>query len=400
MEKRDVAVLGVGQTKFGSHPDKSLTSLFGEAFFQALNGSNVERDQIEALYYGNFNGSITDGSANMPGFLTDDIGLEGIPGIRYEGACASSTIAFIEASKALSAGHYDLVAVGGSERLASAGTNLGTRALATAVEGVHDITAGLTFPGVFALATRLYSKEYDIPLEQLREKMAYVSIKNHKYGALNPKAQFYQKMEDLSVEDVIGSRMISSPLTLLDCCPMTDGGSAVILAAGDIAEDVMDDPVYVVGTGLCVGGSLVRQKEDLIKAVPRKISSQRAYEEAGVGPEDIDFVEIHDCFTPAEVIATEAMGFFDYGEGAYKVEEGDTWVDGSIPVNPDGGLIGKGHPVGATGTSQIYTAVKILRGEYEENPIEGAEIGMTDTLGGEFGTLTNVILSNRRREEL
>ncbi len=397
MEKRDVAVLGVGMTKFGKHPDKSLVDLFAEAFYEAFEESNIELKDIEALYYGNFVGEMTDGSANLAGFMADEIGLRGIPAIRYEGACASSSVAFREAVRAVAAGYYDCVVVGGSERLLNAGTALGTRALATAVDGVYEITAGLTFPGVFALAARLYSKAYDIPLENLREMMAYVSIKNHKYGARNPKAQFYNKFGDLKVEDVLNSKMICSPLTLFDCCPMTDGGSAVIVASADFAKDVIDEPIYVLGTGQASAGGLFRQKENIIKAIPRRLSSQMAFKEAGLTPKDIDFVELHDCFTIAEIIALEAMGFFKDGEACKAAMEGVTWSDGDLPVNPDGGLIGKGHPVGATGTSQIYTVVKQLRGECEYNQLKDVETGMTDTLGGDFGTLVNIILSVHRR---
>ncbi len=394
---RDVAVLGVGMTKFGKHPDKSLVDLFAEAFFEAFEESNIELKDIQALYYGNFVGEMTDGSGNLSGFMADEIGLRGIPAIRYEGACASSSVAFREAVRAVAAGYYDIVAVGGSERLYTAGTEIGTRALATAVDGVYEITAGLTFPGVFALAARLYSKAYEIPLEELREMMAMVSVKNHRYGAINPKAQFYGKLGNLKVEDVLNSRMISSPLTLLDCCPMTDGGSAAIIAAADIAEDLVDTPVYVRGTGQSSAGGLFRQKGDIIRAIPRRKSSQMAFKEANMTPKDIDFVEIHDCFTIAEIIAIEAMGFFEYGQGCYAVRDGVTSIDGDLPVNPDGGLIGKGHPVGATGVSQVYSVVKQLRGEFKENPVRDAETAMTDTLGGDFGTLVNIILSIHRR---
>jgi acetyl-CoA C-acetyltransferase/acetyl-CoA acyltransferase len=397
VEKRDVAILGVGQTKFGHHPDKTLVDLFAEAFYEAYNESNIELKDIEAIYYGNFVGEMTDGSANLSGFIADEIGLKGIPARRYEAACASSSVAFREAYLAVAYGIHDCVAVGGSERLYNAGTAIGTRALATAVDGLHEMSAGLTFPGVFALATRLYSKKYEIPLEKLREMMAMVSVKNHKYGALNPKAQFHNKFGDLRVEDVLNSKVICSPLTLFDCCPMTDGGSAVIIATADFAEEVIDNPVYILGTGQSGAGGLFRQKEDIIRAIPRKKASEMAFKEANLTPKDVDFVEIHDCFTIAEIIATEAMGFFEYGKGANAVVDGITSIDGDLPVNPDGGLIGKGHPVGATGTSQIYSVVKQLRGEFKYNPVKSAEVGMTDTLGGDFGTLVNIILGIHRR---
>ncbi|MCC6027585.1 MAG: 3-ketoacyl-CoA thiolase [Archaeoglobi archaeon] len=387
-----VAVIGVGMTKFGKHPDKSLVDLFADAFFEALEDANIELKNVEAIYFGNFVGEMTDGSANLSGFVADEVGLKNIPAIRYEGACASSSVAFREAVRAVKAGYYNCVAVGGAEKLLSAGTAIGTRALATAVDGVYEMTAGLTFPGVFALAARYYAKKYEIPLQKLREMMAYVSVKNHKYGAVNPKAQFYGKYGDLKVEDVLNSRMICSPLTLLDCCPMTDGGSAVIVANEKFAKEVGGDPVYVLGTGQASGGSLFRQGEDIIKAIPRKIAAEMAFREAKITPKDVDFVEVHDCFTIAEIIALEAMGFFEYGTACYATAEGVTSIDGDLPVNPDGGLIGKGHPVGATGTSQIYTAVKQLRNEFKWNQVKDARIAMTDTLGGDFGTLVNIIL--------
>jgi len=391
MEKREVAILGVGQTKFGAHPDKTLPELFAEAFFEAFDSSNIELRDIEAIYFGNFVGEITDGTANLAGFIADEIGLRGIPAYRFEGACASSSVAFREAYLAVAYGIYDCVLVGGAEKLYSAGTLIGTRALATALDP-YEVGCGLTFPGVFALITRLYSKVYDIPLEKLREKIAYVSIKNHKYGAKNPKAQFYNKLDNLTVEDVLNSKMICSPLTLLDCCPLTDGASAVIIASADLAENVIDEPVYVRGTGQASAGGLLRQKLDVVKAVTRRKAAEMAYKEAKMTAKDIDVAFVHDCFTIAEVIASEALGFFEYGKGADAVEEGLTWIDGEIPINPDGGLIGKGHPVGATGTAQIYSAVKILRNELSFVKID-AENVITDTLGGGFGTIVNIILS-------
>ncbi|MHC1581970.1 MAG: thiolase C-terminal domain-containing protein, partial [Candidatus Syntropharchaeia archaeon] len=344
-------------------------------------------------------GEMTDGTSNIAGFAAAEIGLAGIPSTRYEGACASSSVAFRDAYLLIAAGVYDVVLVGGAERLLSAGTAIGTRALATSVDGVYEFNAGLTFPGAFGMAARLYSAKYEIPLEELREKMAYVSIKNHKNAALNPLAQFYGKMGNLKVEDVINSRMIASPLTLLDCCPMTDGATACILAEGKIAENIVDKPIYVLGAGQSSAGGLYRQK-DITVPQSRVKSSKSAFQQAGLTPDDIDVVEIHDCFTIAEIIASEAMGFFEFGEGADAVAEGKTAIGGKLPINPSGGLIGKGHPVGATGTSQIYCLTKQLRNEMEPRELQvKAEVGITDTLGGDFSTLCNIILSTKRREE-
>ncbi|RJX15905.1 3-ketoacyl-CoA thiolase [Candidatus Bathyarchaeota archaeon] len=400
-ELRDVAVLGVGHTKFGRHPDKSLMDLFGMAAIQAIKESNIDRKSIQAIFFGQHVGEITDGVSNISPFAAAEIGLPGIPSTRYEGACASSSVAFREAYFLVATGIYDVVLVGGAERLHSAGTPIGTKGLATSVDHIYEGNAGLTFPGVFGMAAILYSKKYEIPLDELRIKMAHVSIKNHKYGAINPLAQWYGKYGDLKPEDVINSRMIAYPLTLLDCCPMTDGATACVLASADIAERVIDKPIYVLGTGQGSAGGIYRQR-DITVPKARVKSSKEAFEQAGIGPEDVDVVEIHDCFTIAEIIASEAMGFFEFGEGAEAVEKGKTSIGGKIPINPSGGLIGKGHPVGATGISQIYSIVNQLRNKVEprELQVHGAEVGMTDTLGGDFGTICNIILSVKRRGEL
>jgi acetyl-CoA C-acetyltransferase/acetyl-CoA acyltransferase len=403
MEKkfRDVAVLGVGHTKFGRHSDESLMDLFGEAAMQAIRESNIDRKRIQAIFLGQHVGEITDGASNLAPFASAEIGLSGIPSTRFEGACASSSLAFREAYFLVAAGVYDVVLVGGTERLLSAGTSIGTKALATSVDSVYEGNVGLTFPGVFAMAALLYSKKYEIPPDELRIKMAYVSMKNHKYGSKNPLAQWYGRYGDLKPEDVINSRMIAYPLTLLDCCPMTDGATACVLASADIAEKVVNKPIYVLGAGQASAGAIYRQK-DITVPQSRVKSSKEAFKQAGMGPEDVDVVELHDCFTMAEIIATEAMGFFEFGEGADAVQEGKTSIGGKIPVNPSGGLIGKGHPVGATGTSQIYVLAEQLRNEMEprELQVHGAEVGMTDTLGGDFGTLCNIILSAKRRGEI
>lgn len=399
-ELRDVAVLGVGHTKFGRHLDKSLMDLFGEAAMQAIGESNIDRKSIEAIFLGQHVGEITDGISNLAPFASAEIGLSGIPSTRYEGACASSSVAFREAYLLVAAGIYDVVLVGGTERLLAAGTPIGTKALATSVDGVYEGNAGLTFPGVFAIASLLYSKKYEIPLDELRIKMAHVSMKNHKYGSKNPLAQWYGRYGDLKPEDVINSRMIAYPLTLFDCCPMTDGATACVLASSNIAEKAVEKPVYVLGAGQGSAGGIYRQR-DITVPQARVRSSKDAFRQAGVNPGDVDVVELHDCFTIAEIIATEAMGFFEFGEGADAVQKGKTSIGGEVPINPSGGLIGKGHPVGATGTSQIYVLVEQLRNEVEprELQVHAAETGMTDTLGGDFGTVCNIILGTKRRGE-
>ncbi|MCK4273968.1 MAG: hypothetical protein KAW90_03670, partial [Dehalococcoidales bacterium] len=256
----------------------------------------------------------------------------------------------------------------------------------------YEYPAGITFPAVFAMLTHLYADTYKIPLQKLREQMARVSIQSYKHGSANPRAQFFGKNADMTVEKVLGSFMVSTPLTLHDCCPFSDGAATVVLASEEVAKKLTGKPVYITGTGQSSCGPLGNQSDYLPRIRAREISSQRAYEEAGLKPQDIDLCELHDCFSIASLIATESLGFFDYGTAGEAWEKGEADIGGKIAVNPSGGLKAKGHPIGATGAGQVYEVVKQLRGEVEpERQVEGARLGMTDTLGGDGGTLVNMI---------
>jgi len=395
---RDVAIVGVGMTKFG-RSDKGLVELFAEAAHQALEDANMEAKDLQALFVGNVFGGFYEGYMNVAPHLAWEIGAKTIPAFRVEGACASATNAFIMAWSWVASGLVDIAMAGGVERSLIAGTPYATRTFAMCSEKFES-DCGLTFPGVFATAAMLYSRAYGIPLEKLREMMAHVSVKNHRYGARNPKAHFYGKYGDLKVEDVLNSRMIAYPLTLFDCCPFSDGASAVVLCAADIARRFTDEPIYVLGVGAASGGGLHRQ-EDYIKPVARVESARRAFKMAGLEPKDIQYLEGHDCFTIAEIILLEACGFFGWGEAAKATVEGETDIGGKIPTNISGGLIGKGHPIGATGTAQIYACVEQMLGKavkgIQVNP--PPEIAMTDNLGGDFASLGHVILGRARRRK-
>ncbi len=393
---RDVAVIGVGQTKFG-RTDRTCIELFAEAAHQAMDDAGVSPKEIEGLWIGNCFAQNYEGAMNIAPHLAWEIGAKTAPAFRLEGACTSGTYAFILAWNAVASGLYDIVITGGTERALIAGTPYATRTFAMGDE-LYGSNTGSTFPGVFASASTMYSRKYGIPLEKLREMMAHVSIKNHAHGARNPKAQFYQKYGDLKVEDVINARPVAWPLTLLDCCPFTDGGAAAILCSADIARKYTDEPIYVLGVGAASGGSLFRH-EDYTKAVSRVESSRRAFKMAGLSTDDIQVLMAHDCFTIAEILIYEQIGFFEWGKGAEAVAEGETDIGGKIPVNPDGGLMGKGHPVGATGVAQVYSLVRQLRGEEvkgnQVTPVP--EIGMTDNLGGTFASLGHIILGRSKR---
>lgn len=395
---RDVAVIGVGQTKFGKS-EKSSKELWAEAGLQAMEDAGVGPKDIEALFVGNCFVGFEEGMMNVAPMLASELNLGTIPSTRIEGACASGTVAFREAYSWIASGAMDITMVGGIERAFAMGTPYATRVFGMCSD-IYESTGGISFPGVFGMSAVLYSKNYDIPLDKLREKMACVSVKNHKHGAKNPLAQFYKKLGGIKVEDVVNSRMVTFPLTLLDCCPFSDGASAAILCSADIAKRYTDEPIYILGTGQASGGPLGRQ-EYFMKSPARVASSRMAFKQAGLSPDDIDVLEGHDCFTIAELIYHEAIGFYDWGKAADAAEEGDTDIGGKIPTNPDGGLMGKGHPVGATGTAQVYSAVEQLKGKATKGnqvtPVP--EIAMTDNLGGDFATLSHVILGRSKRRK-
>ncbi|OFV67864.1 MAG: acetyl-CoA C-acyltransferase [Candidatus Syntrophoarchaeum caldarius] len=393
-----MAIIGMGHTKFGKHKDKNVVELFGEAAIEAMDEAGVDKKDIEALFAG-FYFPAGDGIMNIAPSLATEIGLENVPSSRFEGACASATVAFRDAYIWVASGMYDMVIVGGAERALIKGTEFSTRTFNMSTDR-YESDAGLTFPGVFAMSTILYSRMYDLPLDELRENMAYISMQNHKHGALNPHAQFYGKMGNLTLDKVLESAVVCYPLTLLDCCPFTDGGAAAVICSADIARKYTDEPIYILGTGQASGGALGRQ-EDFTKPVPRVKSARMAFKQAGLSPNDIQYAEVHDCFTIAQIILMEAIGFYEWGEGYKACKEGDFEIGGKIPTNMSGGLLGKGHPLGATGISQIYGVVEQMKGKAPKgNQIDPLpEIGMTDNLGGDFGTLAHIILGRSRRSK-
>lgn len=385
---REVAIAGVGMTKFGIS-EKSNLEMFAEAGLEAIEGSGVEPKDIQALFFGNCLGPFEEGQAHMAPFAASELGLPmSAPATRFEAACATSTVAFRHAAHLVGAGVYDIVLVGGTERAAAMGTSLATRTFAMGAQSKYESPAGLTFPGVFAMAAHMYAKKYNIPLKELKRCMAEVAVKNHYNGSLNPKAHF---QKEITVDTVLNGMMVADPLQLFDCCPFSDGASAVVVAEANKVRDLVEQPIYVAGMGQASAGALYLQK-DLTRVKARETSIKHAYDEAGVGPEDIDVCELHDCFTIAEILAIESFGFYDFGKGYDAALIGETGLKGKKVINPSGGLKSKGHPIGATGTAQITEIVQQLRGECGERQVEGAKTGLVDTLGGDFGTLCNIIL--------
>ena len=385
---REVAILGAAMTKFGISR-KSNLEMFAEAGLEAIGQSNLEPKELQALFFGNCLGDFEEGQLHMAPFAHAELGLSlSAPATRFESACATATVAIRHATLLVASGVYDLVLAGGTERAARMGTPLATRTFAMACQAQYEAAAGLTFPGVFALATHLYAHKYDLPLAALKRDMAEVAVKNHSHGFLNPKAHF-QKV--IQVETVLSGVMVADPLQLLDCCPFSDGAAAVVIAEAGMARKLIKNPVYVAGMGQASAGPLYRQ-QDLTRVRARETSARAAYAQAGLTPQDIDVVELHDCFTIAEILALEGLGFYDFGKAHDSAARGETTFKGKVVVNPSGGLKAKGHPIGATGAAQVVEIVEQLRGESGARQVNGARVGLVDTLGGDFGTVCNLIL--------
>jgi len=385
---RKVAIVGTGHTPFTFATEKTSVELFSEAAMDAINEATLKPKDIQALYLGNCLGDFSEGQAMLQSYAADDIGAFYIPATRFEGACASSSLAVRDAFIWVASGYYDAVLVGGVERAASMGTSLATRTFAMFTDSHYEYPSGLTFPGMFAMLAHLYSKKYGVPLEKLKEQMAQVSVQSHHYGVFNPKAQF---QKEISVEKVLSGFMVTTPLQLLDCCPFSDGAAAVVLVSEEKAKEITDKPVYITGIGQASSGRLSAQKDYLPRLKAREVSAKQAYDLAGVSPSDIDICELHDCFSIASLIAAESLGFFEFGHAGEAWENGETRIGGKIPINISGGLKSKGHPIGATGASQVVEIYHQLRGECGERQVEGARTGLTDTLGGD-GVICTLIM--------
>ncbi len=387
---KKVAVIGVAQTNFTAAQEKTEVELFAEAALEAMAKSNIKSKDIEALFVGNVLGDFSEGQGMVQAFAAENIGCFNVPANRYEGACASASMAVRDAFMWVASGFYDMVLAGGVERAATMGTPLATRTFAMFSDSRYEFPSGITFPGVFAMLAHLYASHYKIDLKKLKEQMAQVSVQSYKHGIHNPKAQM---RKEVSIEDVLKSFMVSTPIQLHDCCPFSDGGSAVILASEETAKKLTDKPVFITGIGQSSAGPLSSQNKHLPRIYSREVSSKQAYKMAGKTPDDIDVCELHDCFSIASLIAAESLGFFEFGTSGNAWMKGEADIGGKVAINPSGGLKAKGHPIGATGGGQVYEVVNQLRGEVEpERLVEGAKVGMTDTLGGDGGTLVNLIL--------
>lgn len=382
---RPVAVVGIGKTTFGAFPDKDLRTLAVEAVAKCLKDAHVAPSQVEAFYLGNFAGPSFVGQNHLAPYVASGAGITGVPCTRFEAACASSGSAFFHAWSAVAAGVYDLALVAGVEKMTSQPTPKVAEILAGAGDLGGEVRAGATFPALFAMIARRHMYQYGTT----REQMAAVAVKNHANGAKNPDAHL---KKIITVEQALAGKPIAEPLTVYDCSLISDGAAAVVIVPLERAAEFTSKPVKVLGAAQTSDYLALDQKDDITTFRAVASSGEKAYKMAGLGPKDIEFAEMHDCFTIAEIIAGEDLGFVKKGEGGPYVQAGNTCLNGERPVNTSGGLKAKGHPVGATGVAQICDVVLQIRGEAGERQIKRHSIGLTQNLGGSGATSVVTIL--------
>lgn len=361
---RDVSVVGVGITPFAKYREKTLAEIGWPAVKAAIEDAGIEKKDIQAAYCGSALGGMMSGQR-----VLKQLGITGLPITNVENACSSSSSAFRQAYIAVAAGVYDVVLVMGVEKL----TKFGGGTLPLEKED-FEVTHGLVMPALYGMRARRYMHDYGLTEEQL----AGVAVKAHKHGALNPEAQF---RNEVTLEEVMGARKIAEPFTLLHCCPSGDGASAVVITSAEKARQLGAKQVKVACSEVNSGKYMTGFRDMTTPEITVR-GAEQAYEEAGIGPGDVDIAEVHDAFTIAELLYYEALGFCDKGDAAKLLEDGETSLGGSIPVNPSGGLLSKGHPIGATGTAQIVEVVRQLRGEAGDRQVDGAKVGLTHCTGG------------------
>ncbi|MGA2136189.1 MAG: thiolase domain-containing protein [Bryobacteraceae bacterium] len=382
---RPVVVAGIGKTAFGAFADRDLRSLAVEAGEKCLKNGHADPCQIDAFFLGNFAGPSFVGQNHLGPYVSTALGIQGVPSTRVEAACASSGSAFFHAFTGVASGVYDLVLVAGVEKMTSQTTPKVTEILASAGDCSGEIKAGSTFASLFAMIARRHMHDFGTR----REHLAAVAVKNHANGALNPDAHMRKV---ITMEQAMAGKPIADPLNLYDCSLISDGAAAVLLASADRARDFTDKPVQVLGIAQASDFVALDQKPDITTFPAVRRASQKAYQMAGVGPADIQLAELHDCFSIAEIIAMEDLGFVPRGEGGPYTLDGHTARTGEKPINTSGGLKSKGHPVGATGVAQICDLVLQMRCEAGERQVPRHSLGLAQNLGGSGATCVVTIL--------
>jgi acetyl-CoA C-acetyltransferase len=413
---RGAAIVGAGMSRFGAFAQRTTRDLFVDAYREMRDSVDrgLDPGDIEAVYIGNYSSDLFEGQGHTAPIMADWVGLTPIPATRVEGACASGGLALRQAVIAVASGLYDIVLVGGIEKMTNLPTDRVTDTLATAGDVLYEIPAGFTFPGFYAAMATAYMGRYGATPEAFMR----VGLKNHENGALNARAQFGTRLTDIMaakkakalkkgypvptwademafLHDDRANPVIAWPMRLFDCSPVSDGAAAILLVAEELARSFSDTPIHIIGSGQASDVAL-HDRAELTSIGAARLAGKQAYEMAGVGPADIKIAEVHDCFTVAEVIATEDLGFFAAGQGFEAAEEGLTARHGPRPVNTSGGLKSKGHPVGASGAGQAVEIWKQMRGLAGERQVSGeVDLALTHNVGGTGQTCVVHIFERR-----
>ncbi|MTI17742.1 thiolase domain-containing protein [Rhodobacteraceae bacterium RKSG542] len=387
---KKISILGIGETKMGRLADRSLRDLIKEAGTKAIEDAGIEKERIQAVYMGNFNSQFLTGQGHMGPMVSEALGLGNVPTVRTEGACASGSLALRMAIMAVSAGEYDVVLVGGAEKMTHQPTETVTTGIASAMDFELEAMQGFTFPACFAMIANRYFYEY----RNVKKEMGMVAYNAHQNALLNPDAQM---QKDFSLEKILSADPIASPLSLFDCSLVTDGAAFIVIANADVADSIATKHrrVDIIASGHAGDSLTLASKASITSFGAAKAAAAQAYAQAGLKPADIDLAEVHDCFTITQIINTEDLGFFEPGKGGDAVAEGLTALHGAKPINTSGGLKAKGHPIGGTGISQIFELVTQLRGDAGERQIRKADIGLAHNLGGTAATCVITILKGR-----
>ncbi|MRN68076.1 MAG: thiolase domain-containing protein [Nitrosopumilales archaeon] len=367
-----VCVLGAGSTKYGKL-NEGIIEIALKASIDAIDSAGITPKDIQAGYISNVFG-VTDRQVHMAPVIMSNLGLPEVPGLTIESACGSGSIMFREAYANVAAGFYDCILGLGVEKITHTGTIQSTTLFSYCSDFFYEGGNGASFPGLFASIARSYMAKY----KASEEDLARVAVKNHENGILNPKAHVRKK---ITIDDVLKSPVVASPLKLYDCCPFSDGASAIILCSEDFAKKSGRPFIEVIGSGRGASPAAVQGRDDITTIPSTVAAANQAYKMAGITAKDIDFAEVHDCFTIAELIDIEDLGFFKKGAGANAVREGATSRDGEIPINPSGGLKSKGHPIGATGIGQVVEVFEQLTGKAEQRTVRDAEVALTHNFG-------------------
>ncbi len=367
-----VCVLGAGSTKYGKLDD-SITDITIQASIAAIESAGIEPKEIDAGYISNVFG-VADKQVHLGPVIMSNLGISEKPSLSIESACGSGSVSFREAYANVAAGFYDAVLVTGVEKVTHTGTEWTTTYFSYCSDFFYEGGAGASFPGLFASMARAYLTEF----KATEEDFAMVAVKNHANGFLNPKAHLRKR---ITIDDVMKSAVVASPLKLYDCCPFSDGASSVIICNEKFAKAHSKNYVEVIGSGRGGSPATLQGREHMTTIPSTKLAAQAAYKMAGITPRDVDFAEVHDCFTIAEIVDTEDLGFFEKGQGVQAIREGRTSLNGEISINPSGGLKSKGHPIGATGVGQVVEAFEQLTGKAGERTVKDAHIGLTHNFG-------------------